>query len=138
MSDAYEWEAGWGMEDVAIEYEEERQRAIQQYIEDVENKIWIDKSGKRWSIFDMTTNHIENCLKKIQSLKGKWRADYEPIFINELNRRIKQDPTYHPYVVKDETRTIVRTFRTYSDANTFLFSRGNPAKWTIEQRYNID
>lgn len=40
----------------------------------------------------------------------------------------------YPYVIKDDTKTIIKSFKTYADASAFLMMRGYPFRWTIQER----
>lgn len=112
--------------------------AFEQYKKDVQMGIWITKDNIRVHVSDMPTYHIKNCIKMIKRLNGTWRHEYLIIFERELRKRRWEDPTYDTYFVLDSIGCVVRSFPTYKTANEFLFSRGNPSRWRIEQRYNID
>ena len=70
----------FGLEDLALAtiYEEER---------DIRNNIWIAKDGTKYSISEMTTSHIKNCIRMIQRSNYRWRPEYIEPLTQELKRR---------------------------------------------------
>lgn len=77
-------EPGFGMEDIAYEYELQRQR---EYQHNLDEHIWIGAGNKRYIIEYMQTSHIKNCIKMIYRKNSNWRQEYLPLFQNELLRR---------------------------------------------------
>lgn len=71
-----EW---FGLEDLVVDQ-------IEEYKELLSKSLWKCKDGKVIAIKDMTTSHIENCIKKMNRQKG-WRIEYYPLFRQELERR---------------------------------------------------
>ena len=68
----------FGLEDLALD-------AI--YKEDLRNSIWIAKDGTKYSISEMTTSHIKNCIRMIQRSNYRWRPEYIEPLTQELKRR---------------------------------------------------
>lgn len=77
-------EPGFGMEDIAYEYELLRQR---QYQHNLDEHIWVGAGNKRYIIEHMCTGHIKNCIRMIYKKNGNWRREYLRLFENELRRR---------------------------------------------------
>lgn len=74
-------EQSWfGLEDLALD-------AIYKEDEDLRNSIWIAKDGTKYSISEMTTSHIKNCIRMIQRSNYRWRPEYIEPLTQELKRR---------------------------------------------------
>ena len=70
----------FGLEDLALD-------AIYKEDEDLRNSIWIAKDGTKYSISEMTTSHIKNCIRMIQRSNYRWRPEYIEPLTQELKRR---------------------------------------------------
>lgn len=76
-------EQSWfGLEDLVLE-------AIYEENENIRNGIWVAKDGTKYSISEMTTSHIKNCIRMIQRSNYHWRPEYFEPLIQELKRRYK-------------------------------------------------
>lgn len=75
-------EQSWfGLEDLYIEYINH-----ENYIKELCKKnIWITRDNVEINIKDMTTTHIQNCIKRI--IKYNWRLYYLPLLQIELSKR---------------------------------------------------
>lgn len=74
-------EQSWfGLEDLALD-------AIYKEDENLRNSIWIAKDGTKYSISEMTTSHIKNCIRMIQRSNYRWRPEYIEPLTQELKRR---------------------------------------------------
>lgn len=49
---------------------------------------WRTADGRLVAIHCMSTQHILNCLKKIEHSDNTWRHGYIPYFLNELKKRV--------------------------------------------------
>ena len=56
------------------------------YLDKVENHIWIDKNGNEHKIEEMETSYLINCLNKINKDED-FRPEYKEIIIEELVKR---------------------------------------------------
>lgn len=56
------------------------------YLDKVENHIWIDKNGNEHKIEEMETSYLLNCLNKINKDED-FRPEYKEIIIEELVKR---------------------------------------------------
>lgn len=70
----------FGLEDLAL-------AAIYEAEKDIRNNIWIAKDGTKYSISEMTTSHIKNCIRMIQRSNYHWRPEYIEPLTQELKRR---------------------------------------------------
>ena len=70
----------FGLEDLALD-------AIYKEDKDLRNSIWIAKDGTKYSISEMTTSHIKNCIRMIQRSNYRWRPEYIEPLTQELKRR---------------------------------------------------
>lgn len=81
----------FGLEDLAYEFELEKER---QYQHNLDEHIWIGAGNRRYIIEYMTTQHIKNCMHMIYKKNGTWRHEYLQLFQNELLRRKWQNGLY--------------------------------------------
>lgn len=62
-----------------------------EYIENLDRRIWTTKTGQEIDVRDMTTIHIENCLKCLEDgridFKDQSNEIWKKIFKEELERR---------------------------------------------------
>lgn len=73
-------EQDWfGLEDLVVDQ-------IEEYKELLSKSLWKCANGNVVAIKDMTTSHIENCIKRMNRQRG-WRKEYYPLFQKELQRR---------------------------------------------------
>ena len=56
------------------------------YLDDVENHIWTDKAGNRHKIEEMKTQHLINCLNKINR-EEDFRQEFKKLIADELKDR---------------------------------------------------
>ena len=56
------------------------------YLDKVENHIWIDKNGNEHKIEEMETSYLINCLNKINNDED-FRPEFKEIIIEELVKR---------------------------------------------------
>ena len=70
----------FGLEDLVLD-------AIYEAEEDLRNGIWVAKDGTKYSISEMTTSHIKNCIRMIQRSNYRWRPEYLEPLTQELKRR---------------------------------------------------
>lgn len=56
------------------------------YLDKVENHIWIDKQGNEHKIEEMETSYLINCLNKINRDED-FRPEFKEIIIEELAKR---------------------------------------------------
>lgn len=49
-------------------------------------KLWRTAAGRTLRIEEMSTQHIENCIKRIES-SGEWRLQYLQVLKDELKKR---------------------------------------------------
>ena len=79
-------EQSWfGLEDLALEAIYEENENIRN--ENIRNNIWIAKDGTKYSISEMTTSHIKNCIRMIRRSNYRWRPEYIEPLTQELKRR---------------------------------------------------
>lgn len=70
----------FGLEDLAL-------AAIYEAEKDIRNNTWIAKDGTKYSISEMTTSHIKNCIRIIRRSNYHWRPEYIEPLTQELKRR---------------------------------------------------
>ena len=58
---------------------------IEEETSNLEKRLWVDNTGKKWKIKDMGTSYLEYCLKKI--IRDEWRLDYKELIEKELKKR---------------------------------------------------
>lgn len=56
----------------------------------IENKQWITQNQERIYIKNMSTKHIENCIKMLDRNNNPYRNLFIPMFKEELNQRLCQ------------------------------------------------
>lgn len=51
------------------------------------HKIWITRDHQMLRISEMSTEHIENCIKMIENRGYEWRKEWLPLLDEELEKR---------------------------------------------------
>lgn len=99
------------------------------YIE-YDEPVWTTNDGYVIPISEMSTSHIKNCIKLINKSNGNWRGNFKRYFEEELRKRKYTDNDL--YVVKDSYGQVLRTYKDYKSATTYLNTFGNSG-WYIEE-----